>query len=109
MTGRQVRIFVPLPSKTEREITHTETGRLRSEREQRKAWEQACRQAWRVTVLLIKAKLEAIEIGNTTVEQEFLNDLMLPNGQTVGAFLRPQIASAYERGVMPALLPGSEG
>ena len=36
------------------------------------AQEQAERQAWWAPVLVLKAKLEAVEAGLTTLEQEFL-------------------------------------
>jgi hypothetical protein len=32
-----------------------------------------------------------------------------PNGATVGEWTGPQIAAAYERNEMPALLPGVNG
>ena len=70
------------------------------------AWEQACRARWRALYLIIKAKLEAIESGISTVEHEFLSDVVVPNGQTVGAFMAPQLEAAYTTGRMPALLPG---
>jgi hypothetical protein len=43
----------------------------------------------------------------TTVEEEFLAHIVLPNGKgTVGDWLMPQIDKAYESGKMPPLLPG---
>lgn len=32
---------------------------------------------------------------------------MLPNGTTVGQWIAPQVAEAYESGTMPALMPGT--
>lgn len=68
--------------------------------------DQQIRQQWRILLLLIKAKLEAIEAGLSTIQEEFLNDIMLPNGQRVGEFMIPQIESSYSNGKMPKLLPG---
>jgi hypothetical protein len=42
------------------------------------------RRVWRAHVLLLKAKLEFIEGGDTTLENEFLPYAVLPSGQTVG-------------------------
>ena len=51
-----------------------------------------------------KAKLEAVETGITEFEDEFLAHIVLPNGQTMGEFAKPQIAHAYDTGDMPPLL-----
>lgn len=42
------------------------------------------RRRWRAHVLLIKAKLEFIEGGDTTLEREFLPYAVLKDGRTVG-------------------------
>jgi hypothetical protein len=60
---------------------------------------------WRCLALVIKAKLEAVESGITTFEDEFLAHIMMPDGQTVGQHVRPNIASAYEQRSMVPLLP----
>lgn len=44
--------------------------------------------------------------GIATFEQEFMAHIILPNGQSVGDYVLPQIAAAYEGGSMPRLLPG---
>ena len=77
----------------------------RTEQQAYAAWEQACRSRWRALYLIIKAKLEAIEAGISTVEREFFYDVVLPDGRTAGEFLAPQIEAAYETGEMPPLLP----
>lgn len=64
------------------------------------------RQRWRALALVIKAKLEAIESGITTVDAEFLAHLVLPDGRTYGEFALPQIDEVYRSGAMPPLLPG---
>jgi hypothetical protein len=53
---------------------------------------------------VVKAKLEAVETGITTIESEFLAHLVLPDGRTVGALARPEIKRAYADGRMPATL-----
>jgi len=49
--------------------------------------EQEWRRRWRAHVLLIKAKLEFIEGGDTTLEREFLPYTVLQSGQTLGEFI----------------------
>lgn len=66
------------------------------------------RQRWRALALVIKAKLEAVEAGITEFEEEFLAHIVLPNGGTVGQFMLPQVATAYETGQMPPLLPAPD-
>ena len=67
------------------------------------AHEQAERQTWRALVLVLKAKLEA---GITTIEQEFLADIVLPGDVTVSEALLPRLDEAPNTGRMPDLLPG---
>ncbi|MCB1606068.1 MAG: hypothetical protein KDI71_03690 [Xanthomonadales bacterium] len=106
MNNRRVRFVLPLPDPHAREFTHTPTrGTRRGEAQRLEAWEQACRQAWRALALVVKAKLEAIESGITTFDDEFMAHLVLPSGGTVGEFMRPQIERSYSDGSMPALLP----
>lgn len=62
--------------------------------------EQEERRVWRVLLLLVKAKLETIEAGLSSVEREFLADVMTADGQTVGELMRPVLAASYESGTM---------
>lgn len=59
--------------------------------------------------LVIKAKLEAVESGISIFEDEFMANIVLPDGQSVSEFMRPQIALAYDKGDMPKLLPDYSG
>lgn len=103
MHSRQIRFILPLPKREEFRLT--ETGRSRTEKSQQDAWEQGCRQRWRALLLVIKAKLEAAECGISTFESEFMANIVLPDGRTAGDFMLPQIATAYEKNTMPAMLP----
>jgi len=103
---RMVKFLLPLPDLTSREFTHTpEKGLLRSPEKQADAYEQAIRQRWRALALVVKAKLEAVAAGISIFEDEFMANIVLPDGKTVSDFMRPQIAIAYESGGMPPLLP----
>ncbi len=61
--------------------------------------DQEWRRRWRANVLLLKAKLEFIEAGDTTLERELLPYRVLKNGQT----LEDVIAA----GGLPMLAAGS--
>jgi hypothetical protein len=104
MNSRYIKFFLPMPSKSECSYTSNKKYKRDSEKTL-KAWEQATRQRWRALALVIKAKLEAVESGITEFETEFMAHIVLPDGQTVGQFMLPQIASAYEKREMPGLLP----
>ncbi len=103
--GRFMRILIPLPTRDS--FRTTETGKARtSPAAMTSAYDQAVRQRWRAASLIIKAKLEAIEAGISTLEQEFLANLLLPNNQTVGEWVGPQVEAVYSSGQMPRSLPG---
>ena len=103
MKGRQIKITLPLPN--EEDFRVTQTGQYRSECSIKLAIEQEKRQRWRALLLIVKAKLEAIDCEIASFEDEFLAYTMLPDGSTAGDYLKPQINAAYETGDMPALLP----
>lgn len=104
--GRRIRFDLPLPDRNAKVFTHHSRG-ARTPAAALEAWEQACRQKWRALNLAVKAKLEAVEAGIAEFEDEFAAYIALPNGGTVGQWLKPQIAQAYELNAMPALLPGT--
>lgn len=106
MLGRQIRFLLPLPDKQAKEYWYTPgRGQRRTEDAAHAAWEQACRSRWRALYLIVKAKLEAVDAGISTVEREFLYDIVLPDGRTAGEWMAPQIEEAYQTGRMPAMLP----
>lgn len=116
LKGRHIRLRVPLPKrgdaafclKPARADAKDQTPKHRPEAEAQRLWEQACRARWRALVLLTKAKLEAIELGISSAEREFLADIFLPNGRTIHEEISAQISGAYSDGKMPPLLgPGS--
>jgi hypothetical protein len=67
--------------------------------------EQQIRTRWRALWLVVKARLEAIEVGITTLEEAFLAETVLPDKKTVAETMLPQIEDAYRDGRMPPLLP----
>jgi len=67
-------------------------------------YEQNVRQRWRALLLSIKAKLEAVDAGISTIEQEFLPFVVMPDGRTFSDHVLPQIESIASTGKMPKLL-----
>ena len=60
-------------------------------------------------LLVIKAKLEAATAGISTMEAEFLSNIVLPDNTIAGDWMIPQIDQAYRTGVMPLMLPAGGG
>lgn len=69
-------------------------------------YEQACRQRWRTLSNGIKAKLALVDDGISTLEREFLADIMLPSGDTVGERIIPDIHDSIQRDDLPPLMSG---
>lgn len=104
-----VRMNLPLPAKGEERFTKGWRGvkwQDAPDHAVQARWEQACRSTWRSLFLVIKAKLEACAAGISTIEREFLADVALPGGSTVGEWVGPQLTETYRTGGMPKLLPG---
>lgn len=103
MDGRQIRFLLPLPDRDSLDFTQTPTGRERSVTAAREAYEQAVRQRWRALALMVKAKLEAVDAGIVTFEEEFLPHTVLPSGRTVAEEVMPAVEQAYATGAVAPL------
>lgn len=102
--NRQVKIILPLP--TMADASRTPAGRTRrGAKAKLQAHDQMVRARWRALALVVKAKLEAVGSGISTVDQEFLAWTVLPGGMTVGEHVLPAVAEAYSTGRMQPLLP----
>lgn len=106
---RIVRFSLAMPDPKEKRFTHhvrkgSSYARTRATSQVIAAVEQERRRVWRSLALVVKAKLEAVEAGIATFEQEFLAHIMLPNGQTVGDWASPQLEAIYTTQRMPMLL-----
>lgn len=105
LQGRVIRFNLPLPNLKDKAFNwsgHAVPRRL-SQREGLAKHEQACRSKWRSLMLCIKAKLEAIECGITTFDQEFLAHIVIQGGQTIGEYTIPRLNDAVGKGLMPTL------
>jgi hypothetical protein len=103
--GRRIMFELKLPDIADKKFARDGRGSAIGPAKRMEKWEQACRQSWRALALVIKAKLEAVETGITSFEDEFLAHIVMPDGQTVGTHIKPRIAEAYAGGQMLALLP----
>ena len=101
--GKHLRFILPLPDKAE--VSRTPKGRQRKGTAQTEVLAKETRRRWRALALEIKAKLEAVETGIAVFEQEFLAQIVLPGGRTVGETIMPEIERAYETGHVAGLLP----
>ena len=86
-----VRMTMAMPDKEQFKFTKARPWTERAESAIERDWEQACRSKWRVLTLAIKAKLSLIDEGISTVEREFLADVVTGSGETVGDKLIPMI------------------
>jgi hypothetical protein len=100
--GRVVRLTVQMPDPEDPAFTITPGGKQRVRRRNTpndpvmKAYEKVVRQRWRALLLIVRAKLEAILCGVTTFEDEFLANIVIAGGRTLGEHVVPQLEAACE-------------
>lgn len=99
--NRIVKFEISLPVSTDKKYTRDRHGWQRSASGVEKLVAQEERTRWRALLLVIKAKLEAVESQIATFEDEFLAHVLLPNQQTVAEYIGPTVAQIYETGRMP--------
>lgn len=99
----RVEMQMMLPSKGD--YDQSPTGRQRTAATAEAEWEKACRQRWRSLANGIKAKLALVDDGISTVEREFLADVVTPDGQTVGQKILPELRAIARGGEVPPLMP----
>lgn len=107
--NRLVRFEMTLPDKADPKFTRDGRSKYTFKKLPESAclrnWEQACRQRWRALSLCIKAKLEAVETGISTFEQEFLANIVLPDDRTIGDHIVPRL-DAVASGKLKLLTTG---
>lgn len=105
---RRVRFDLPLPDESDAAFARKKTryGSVATTAAERLALRDAeHHRRWRALCLVIKAKLEAVETGIATFEEEFLANIVVPGGKTLGELALPELARAYDTGAaMPPLL-----
>lgn len=80
--------------------------RLRVERQAGQVDPSEERRTWRVLFMSLKMRLEAVRDGDSSLEREFLADLVLADGKTVHQQVSHQIADVYASGAKAPLLLG---
>lgn len=69
--------------------------------------EQAKRSRWRLLLLCVKAKLNLIQSGQSSFEDEFLAYMALPDGSTMADFMKlPENIERLAKTKMPKMLMG---
>jgi hypothetical protein len=107
MNDRRYRMELMYPSPDSFNPGHNQySTRLSHAERVANAWEREKQRLWRGLALLVKAKLEAVASGISTLEEELLSYTVMPNDQTVGEWIEPQLDEVYRSGKMPPLIPG---
>jgi hypothetical protein len=107
LRGRRCRFVVRPPTEEEMPALREAARKQRqASRDAEKLVDQEIRRRWRELVLLVKAKLVAVESGAASFEEEFLGYLVLPGNITVAERLLPDLDRAASTGRLPPLLPG---
>ena len=101
--GRRVRFDMTTPTDWAA-YRFTKTRVRRSDAAAKNAMEAEVRRRWRALLLVIKAKLEAVETGIVSFEEEFAAHIVLPDGTTVAQHVIPAIQRAYETGVIEPMI-----
>lgn len=91
--GKLIRFHLPMPVPSEYSGTELQVE---------KQWAGECRRRWRALVLVLKAKLEAVQSGITTFEQEFYGHILLPGGMTVYEMTHKNVEKSLETGKPPS-------
>lgn len=102
ISDRRVRFRLPLSAANK--FMFNARGIRRTDSQRQQAWEADTRQRWRALLLVIKAKLEAVEQKIVTFDEEFMAQIVMPNGNTVGDEAGPRIAEIYKTKIMTPLL-----
>jgi len=97
-----ITMSVALPEKDE--FSKTPNGRNRSKDQIEREFSQVVKQRWRALLLVVKAKLEAVESGISTVEQEFLAFIRMPDGKTIGDHVIGGLQKAASEGKLPTMI-----
>jgi hypothetical protein len=111
VNGRHVRFELPMPDRSSDEIRLTPSGAYeRTAKQQDEVFEAEVRRRWRALNLAVKAKLEAVQTGIASFDDEFLAYLVLPGNQTVGQLMADgRLDAAIASGAIPMLLPDGLG
>lgn len=91
--GRLIRFHLPMPEQKEFHGTPLQIEKLFASENRRR---------WRALLLVLKAKLEAVDSGITTFEQEFYAHTLLPGGMTVFEMTNKEVTRSLTQGKPPS-------
>ncbi len=103
-----VRFELPLPNRADKRFSRTDgkSGRKLTPSAGDRKYEQEVRQRGRALTLVVKAKLEAVDVGISTIEQEFLAFIVLPSDLTIGDYMMEHALPQIRLGRNPLALSG---
>lgn len=102
LQDRHILFELPFPNPDDERFTRTPNAKKRrTDAEAMKHYKQERRSLLRALLLCIKAKLESIEAGIENIEQAFLAQLVMPDGNTIGNWAVPQLEKMYNDGESP--------
>lgn len=90
MRGRRLRFVVSAPDPKK----YRETNK----------WDAENRRRWRALLLILKAKLEVVSSEDADLDAEFMAYIVLPNGESIGQRLLPELEQLLSGAPMPPLL-----
>lgn len=106
LDGRHIKLSIKIPTLQEMQARSKYSY---DEKRLLRMVDQEERRLWRVMVLLVKAKLEAVAQGLSDVQREFLADLVVENGKTVSEVLHAQLDEVRRGGKVKLLLGAARG
>lgn len=93
--GKDYQVEIPLP---ERDYgSASRRGGYRNEAAVARDHEQKSRTRWRLILLAMKAKLDLVAIGVSTIDREFLADKVLPDGRPFHEAIDEALAAVHSR------------
>lgn len=95
LAERLIRFVLPFPSLDEIP-TRDGNNRVLGDAQRRDRLDQRKRQRGRALMLVIKAKLEGVEAGIETIEEAFLANVVMSDGQTIYERVAAPMALEYQ-------------
>lgn len=109
--GVPYRVTLPLPDPDAARFTKYKQGSVwfdRTENAARELYEKELNRRWRAFGMVIKAKIVAVEEGISTMEAEFIGNLVLKGGRTVAETYSEDLPALAASGQVAHLaLPGA--
>lgn len=103
--GWPIRITVRVPARESYRVVPNSYWRKRSDAQVAQLYTAELRRRYRVLLIQLKSRLEAVDDEDMTAEEAFLPYLLLPSGQTLGGTLAPQLGEILASGAVPELAP----